>query len=183
MKYQDAVSIAYHLRLNPKTRGAWATLLGSTDDFWVVDLVTHMGDHHQFLDDWFIGAAVSSPIDPSDLDTLERIANEAAPRSWDPSPVWLDEMGFNNGGVPTRFFHIPQHNGGAKVEMIAEVSLHIVAFQPRTALKLISAVRVTQEHLAQAWDDGLDFAGDALRGGASLTEAATANPYRRRPPV
>jgi hypothetical protein len=35
-----------------------------------------------------------------------------------------------------------------------------------------------QEALASAWDEGLDFTGAALRGGCSLTEAATANPYR-----
>ncbi len=38
---------------------------------------------------------------------------------------------------------------------------------------------VLKTHLAQAWDDGLYFAGDAVRGGCSLTEAATANPYRK----
>ncbi len=35
-----------------------------------------------------------------------------------------------------------------------------------------------QEALAVAWDEGLDFTGQALRGGCSLTEAATGNPYR-----
>jgi hypothetical protein len=38
---------------------------------------------------------------------------------------------------------------------------------------------IIRDHLAQAWTEGLDFAGAALRGGCSLTEAATANPYRK----
>lgn len=41
---------------------------------------------------------------------------------------------------------------------------------------------VIKDHLAQVWDEGLDFAGDALRAGCSLTEAATANPYRKPEP-
>lgn len=35
-----------------------------------------------------------------------------------------------------------------------------------------------KEALATAWDEGLDFTGDALRAGCSLTEAASGNPYR-----
>jgi len=35
--------------------------------------------------------------------------------------------------------------------------------------------------LERAWDDGLDFAGAALRGGCSLDEAANGNPYRKNP--
>lgn len=40
--------------------------------------------------------------------------------------------------------------------------------------------RPLREYLRMAWLEGLDFAGDALRGGASLTEAATANPYAQK---
>jgi hypothetical protein len=39
-------------------------------------------------------------------------------------------------------------------------------------------LRLLREALAAAWDEGLDFTGAALRGGCSLTEAATGNPYR-----
>lgn len=80
-------------------------------------------------------------LSPVELDELERIATAALPRSWDEHQEWRDEAGYNNGGVPTRFFYVPQHNGGAKVEMIAEVSEHLVAFQPKTVLKLIAAAR------------------------------------------
>lgn len=73
-----------------------------------------------------------------DLEALEATARAALPREWDEHQQWRDEYGFNNGGCPSRFFYIPQHNGGAKVEMLAEVSEHIVAFQPATALKLIA---------------------------------------------
>ncbi len=41
------------------------------------------------------------------------------------------------------------------------------------------AVRAAFEAI---WFEGLDFAGAALRGGCSLTEAATANPYRSPEP-
>jgi len=34
--------------------------------------------------------------------------------------------------------------------------------------------------LEKAWDDGLDFAGAALRGGCSLDEAANGNPHRKQ---
>jgi hypothetical protein len=37
---------------------------------------------------------------------------------------------------------------------------------------------VLKMHLAQVWDEGLDFAGAALRGGCSLDEAGAVNPYR-----
>lgn len=42
--------------------------------------------------------------------------------------------------------------------------------------------RPLREYLRMAWLEGLDFAGAALRGGASLTEAATANPYAKKTP-
>lgn len=51
-----------------------------------------------------------------------------------------------------------------------------------TALGVLShkpLVAVTKDSLAQVWDDGLDFAGDCLRAGCSLTEAANGNPWRK----
>ncbi len=33
---------------------------------------------------------------------------------------WKSEYGWNNGGVPSGYFYVPQHNGGAKVEMLAD---------------------------------------------------------------
>lgn len=45
---------------------------------------------------------------------------------------------------------------------------------PKTRNKLLA-------QLEKVWDDGLDFAGAALRGGVSLEEAANGNPYRVNP--
>src|SRR5690242_14596194 len=33
---------------------------------------------------------------------------------------WTSEPGYNNAGMPTRFFRIPGHNGNAEVEMLAD---------------------------------------------------------------
>lgn len=76
-----------------------------------------------------------------ELDELERIAKAALPNSWAEHQKWRDEAGFNNAGTPTRFFYIPEHNGGQKVEMLEQTSQHIVAFQPEVALRLIAALR------------------------------------------
>lgn len=119
----------------------------------------------------------------SELDELEATAKAALPSSWAEHQKWRDEAGYNNAGSPTRFFYIPEHNGNKTVEMTEPVSLHIVAFQPEAALRLIAAARASQEALAKAWDDGLDFTGAALRAGCSLDEAANGNPFRKRSPV
>jgi hypothetical protein len=84
-----------------------------------------------------------------ELDHLEKIAKAALPRTWDEHQEWRDDFGYNNGGTPTRFFYIPQHNGNATVEMLAEVSEHIVAFQPKVALELIEAARKAERMASQ----------------------------------
>ena len=40
---------------------------------------------------------------------------------------WRDEPGYNNAGMPTRFFFIPGHNAAKRVEMLAGDSLLCVA--------------------------------------------------------
>lgn len=77
----------------------------------------------------------------AELDELEAIAKAALPSPWAEHQKWRDEGGYNNAGSPTRFLYVPEHNGGAQVEMLEPVSLHIVAFQPETALRLIAAAR------------------------------------------
>lgn len=39
---------------------------------------------------------------------------------------WKDEEGWNNTGMPTRYFYIPGHNGGATVELLENDSNFIV---------------------------------------------------------
>lgn len=81
------------------------------------------------------------PPDPVDYIELMALEHTATSAKTDWSEPWRDEYGFNNGGVPSHFFFIPEHNGGAKVEMLAEVSQHIVAFQPSKALQLVALAK------------------------------------------
>lgn len=57
-------------------------------------------------------------------------------------------------------------------ELLDQLDKLLAAREPKERLATL------REALAVAWDEGLDFTGSALRGGCSLTEAATANPYR-----
>lgn len=78
---------------------------------------------------------------PEELDELEKIARAALPNSWAEHQKWRDQAGYNNAGCPTRFFFIPEHNGNKTIELMEPTSLHIVAFQPEVALRLIAAIR------------------------------------------
>ena len=59
-----------------------------------------------------------------------------------------------------------------KTQNIIELQQHLNTLDEAHQAEALKAA------LADVFDEGVDFAGDCLRAGCSLTEAAAANPYR-----
>ncbi len=56
---------------------------------------------------------------------------------------WRQEYGWNNGGMATGYFYIPEHNGGAKVEMLADDTAFIAHAREDVPALLADVDRLT----------------------------------------
>ncbi len=92
---------------------------------------------------------------------------------------WRQEYGWNNGGMATGYFYIPEHNGGAKVEMLADDTAFIAhARQDIPALlaeverltALLARVRATCVEVEREWRE--DSMSAAARGDWSRAASA-----------
>lgn len=63
---------------------------------------------------------------------------------------WKQTYAYNNGGIPTADFHIPGHNGGATVEMLAvdaELIVEAVKVLPDLLAIFEAAVKFKEAHI------------------------------------
>ena len=88
------------------------------------------------------------------LGTLSGLSERASPAPWE------QHYAYNNGGMPTAFFKIPQHNGGKEVEMLAEDAELLVTLRNSLpillkALKELEDARGALSNLSSSLGAGL----------------------------
>lgn len=94
-----------------------------------------------------------------DLDRLEAFHKEST------SGKWKHVYTANNAGMPLADFYIPRHNGGAKVEMLADDAAFICEAHAQVPALLAEVRRLQAENA-----DLREKAADAKRVGMQIVD-------------